>query len=242
LTRAARNCKVCGANRRKRKLKVMKASILRTRFSAVTRRPARPAVAALLGLTGLVMLPAAAFAAHVSGKLTGYENSTPEASRELHFQNAITHDIYLSPSHADGSFAADLPPGVYDLRGERGVILKDSIAVGGDDVSLGIVSEAAPYAPARLFDLQALAPSILTSPAPSTAYIMTADTTVPSSSAVLVPKREIDWSKPSGGEAEAPAPVPAAPPPISSGMPKLGVTPMFPGSQPNSARPGPQPE
>ncbi|HXZ87830.1 MAG TPA: hypothetical protein VEF07_04620, partial [Candidatus Binataceae bacterium] len=125
---------------------------------------------------------------------------------------------------------------------EHGVILKDSIAVGDDDVSLGIVSEAAPYAPARLFDLQALAPSILISPAPSTAYIMTADTTVPSSSAVLIPKREIDWSKPSGGETEAPAPVPVAPPPMSGGIPKLGVTPMLPGSQPNSAQRAPQPE
>lgn len=184
------------------------------------------------------MLPAAALAAHVSGKLTGYETSTPEANRELHFQNAITHDVYLSPTDSGGSFAAELPPGVYDLRAERGVILKDSIMVGEDDVSLGIVSEAAPYAPARLFELQAMAPSILTSPGPSTAYIMTVDTTVPSSSATLIPKREIDWSKPLSGEAEGPA-VPVAPPPMRGGMPKPGVTPMLPGTRSTPQRPNP---
>ena len=243
LTRAACNCKVCGAQLRRRKLKMMKASILHSLFSSARRRPARPVAAALLGLCGLVMLPAAALAGRVSGKLTGYENSTPEASRDLHFQNVITRDIYLSPTHTDGSFAANLPPGVYDLRAERGVILKHSIAVGTDEVSLGIVSDAAPYAPARLFDLQAVAPSILTSPAPSTAYIMTVDTTVPSSSATLVPKREIDWSKRPGDEtAAAPVPVPVTPAPLSSGIPKLGVTPTLPASQPGSARPGPYPE
>ena len=40
--------------------------------------------------------PNHARAARVSGVLTGYENSTPPVSRDLHFQNVITGDSYLS--------------------------------------------------------------------------------------------------------------------------------------------------
>jgi hypothetical protein len=161
-----------------------------------------------MGLAILIATPTIARSARVSGVLTGYESSSPEPSRDLHFQNAITRDTYLSPTHTDGSFAVELPPGLYDLRAERGVILKHAIAVGEADVALGLVSEAAPYAPARLFQLQNIAASILTSPAPSTAYIMTVDTTLlPAGTAYPAPK--IDWSK-------LPAEVQETPHPASS--------------------------
>lgn len=223
----------------------MKTSTPSAQFSTVR---CRASVGAILGLAGLILLPAAAHAARVSGKLTGYESSTPEPSRELHFQNAITHDVYLSPTHPDGSFVAELPPGVYDLRAERGNILKGSIAVGEADLPLGIVNEAAPYAPARLFDLQALAPSILTSPAPSTAFIMTVDTTVPSAGATVIPKPEIDWSKRPGDETQAAAGAVAggtATPPPANGGEGSGNNPMLAEPPLESQRPGlrgPNPE
>jgi hypothetical protein len=145
--------------------------------------------------------------------LMGYETSAPLASRDLHFENSITLDFYLAPTHSDGSFAVELPPGVYNLRAERGAILARAVAVRDTDVALGKVSELAPYAPARLFELEDIAHSILTSPAPSTAYIMTADTTVIPPGAAIVPKPEVDWSKlPPGSEATGPTGVDLPPP------------------------------
>jgi hypothetical protein len=143
----------------------------------------------------LIVAPAMARAARVSGTLTGYESSTPLASRDLHFQNEITGDVFLTPTHADGGFAASLPPGIYSLRTETGAVLKHNIRVGSRPVSVGAVSELAPLAPARLFDYQSIAPSILTSAAPSTAYIMTLDRTLPPPSAPVVPKPQINWSR-----------------------------------------------
>lgn len=203
-----------------------------------------------MGLAVLIATPAIARPARVSGVLTAYESSSPEPSRDLHFQNAITRDIYLSPTHTDGSFAVELPPGLYDLRAERGVILRHAIAVGEADVALGLVSEAAPYAPARLFQLQNIADSILTSPAPSTAYIMTVDTTIlPAGAAYPAPK--IDWSKLPAEVQETPHPAappiasaPAEPPPAAdadggSNAPMSTEPPLGPSKAANPA--GPQP-
>jgi hypothetical protein len=128
--------------------------------------------------------------------LSGYGNSTAQQSRDLHFENQVTHDSYLAPTHGDGSFAVELPPGVYELRSERGAVLKRSITVGQVNVPLGQVSELAPYAPTRWFYFQNVAHSILTSPAPSTAYIMTDDPTVLPPSATTIPKPKMNWSKP----------------------------------------------
>lgn len=162
----------------------------------------------LLAAAAMVALfaytPGVAHAARVGGVLAGYEKSTPLPSRDLHFENEITRDVYLSPTHTDGGFAASLPPGIYSLRTETGAILRRNIRVGSKPVSLGQVSELAPYALARLFDRQWVAPSILTSPAPSTAYIMTVDRTAPPPNAPVAPKPKINWSRlPPGTEASA---------------------------------------
>jgi len=189
------------------------------------------AAGAAIGLAILIMNPASARAARVSGILTGYETSTPEPSRDLHFQNAISGDIYLSPTHNDGSFAVELPPGRYDLRAERGVVLRSGIGVGEADVALGNVSEAAPYAPARLFQLQDVADSILTSPAPSTAYIMTVDTTMLRAGAAY-PAPKIDWSK-------LPAEVQAAPMPVMPPQAAGSPAPAEPPAEAEGAGNGP---
>jgi hypothetical protein len=120
-----------------------------------------------------------ALAAHVSGTFTGYENATPQKAVSLHFENRVTRDAYMTLTAADGSFGAELPPGIYRLRGEHGAVLTGPITVGTADATLGRVSDLAPYSPARLCGLQYLAPAILISPAPSTANIMTLDTTAP---------------------------------------------------------------
>jgi hypothetical protein len=163
-------------------------------------------------------------AARVSGVLTGYENSTPLASRDLHFQNIITGDVYLSPTHSDGSFGASLPPGRYRLRTEAGAVLVNSIVVSRANIDLGRVNELAPLAPQRWWQSQAIAPTRLAAPAPSTAYLMTSDTTPLPATATTIPKPEIDWSKPPSetqasqgpntvtGMATAPLPPPRTPP------------------------------
>jgi hypothetical protein len=149
-----------------------------------------------LALGVVAACPALAAAARVSGVLTTYEGQLAP-SRDLHFENCITQDEYLAPTHADGSFAQRLPPGCYDLRAERGAVLRHGIIVKDNDVAIGAVSELAPLAPARLFDLEELFPTLLTSPAPSTAYIFTHDpTVVPASAAVVaVPSSESEWLK-----------------------------------------------
>jgi hypothetical protein len=170
---------------------------------AVSSAAARLAIAGALALA-LIALALPAHAARVSGALSGYESAAPEANRELHFENALTHDVYLAPTNSDGTFAAELPPGLYHLRAERGVILKPAIAVANAGVALGAVSEAAPCAPWRLWQRQQLAPAQLASPAPATAYLMTADTTVLPPGRAL-PASEIDWSSLPASAAAAPA-------------------------------------
>ena len=154
------------------------------------------AAAIIFILAVLGALPGRARAARVSGILTGYDNSTPLVSRDLHFQNIVTGDAYLSPTHSDGSFRASLPPGRYRLRTETGAILVSSIIVGRANIELGRVNELAPLAPQRWWQSQAIAPSQLAAPAPSTAYLMTSDTTPLPATATTVPKPEIDWTKP----------------------------------------------
>src|SRR5271170_7161627 len=97
----------------------------------------------LISATVLMLLTAAlpARAARVSGTLTGYDNSSPQPNRYLHFENRVTLDVYMAPTAADGSFATNLPPGTYRLREEHGAIIARGIAVGVVDLTLGNVSE-----------------------------------------------------------------------------------------------------
>ena len=184
-------------------------------------RPAtvrRAAAGMAAGAAIVLALAGNAAAARVSGTFVTYQGQ-PTASRDLHFDNCVTHDSFLAPTHADGSFAQSLPPGCYDLRAERGAIVRRAIMVRDADVAVGQVSDLAPLAPARLFDLQELFPTLLTSPAPSTAYIFTHDATVvPASAAVVpVPSSQSEWLKlqqqsAAGANAGANSGMPAAPP------------------------------
>ena len=145
-------------------------------------------LATLLAIAALTGIPSPARAGTVSGILVQYEGA-PDPSRDLHFENVITRDIYMAPTHQDGSFSQQLPPGIYRLRTEVGAILANDIGVADADVPLGRVSELAPLAPARMFQLQTIAPTIIKSPAPSTAFTYTEDTTVLPPTAQAVPKK-----------------------------------------------------
>ena len=131
----------------------------------------------LMGVTLILAAPASA--ARISGTFKGYEQAAPQKGVYLHLENMVTHDSYMALTANDGSFSADLPPGVYRVRGERGAILAGPLTVGAADTALGPVSDLAPFAPSRFCHLQQLAPSMLTSPAPSAANIMTEDKTTP---------------------------------------------------------------
>jgi len=115
--------------------------------------------------------PAAAItfsSAHVSGTFV-YWDGKPMDNRQLHFQNRASGDMFVAATDNHGDFATYLPPGLYDLRAERGVILKEKILVGNDDFNIGRVVEPAPTDPRRLLDRQGVAEAIVQSPAPATA-------------------------------------------------------------------------
>jgi len=106
--------------------------------------------------------------AHVSGTFV-YWDGKPMDNRQLHFQNRASGDMFVAATDNHGDFATYLPPGLYDLRAERGVILKEKILVGNDDFNIGRVVEPAPTDPRRLLDRQGVAEAIVQSPAPATA-------------------------------------------------------------------------
>ena len=124
-------------------------------------------IAAAAGLAAGAQI---AGAANVSG-LMSYRDGSPGARRWLHYENRVTNDIYIAPTTPDGSFTADLPPGLYDLRAERGVILADKIRVDAEDVNIGHVVEPAPLDVRRPFESEGVGEALVESPAPSTANL-----------------------------------------------------------------------
>lgn len=139
-------------------------------------------IGALIGCSALAVvltlgLPGGAWAARVSGTLIGTPQQ-PDTGRRFHFQDRITGDIFIVPIGDDGSFALNLPPGKYDLRAQHGVMVWRNIVVGDHDVTLGKFQEHPPNAISRVLAWQSLFPSLLTSPAPSAAYLFTLDPTV----------------------------------------------------------------
>ena len=130
--------------------------------------------ALLLGFLGAVMLAGSAAAiqfssARVSGNFV-YVGGAPAENRQLHFQNRASSDLFVAPTDSKGVFSAYLPPGLYDLRAERGVVLKSKIlVVGNDDFSIGTVVEPAPLDVRKPFERQSVVPPIVQSAAPATA-------------------------------------------------------------------------
>jgi hypothetical protein len=111
-------------------------------------------------------------AANVSGVMS-YRDGKAADKRQLHYENLVTSDIYVAPTKPDGSFSADLPPGFYDLRAERGLVLASGIRVDSADVNIGHVVEPAPLDLRRLFEREGVGEAIIDSPAPATANVTT---------------------------------------------------------------------
>ncbi len=109
-------------------------------------------------------------AANVSGVMS-YRDGKPAERRQLHYENRVTNDIFVAPTKPDGSFTADLPPGLYDLRAERGVILASKIRVDTADVNVGHVVEPAPLDVRRPFEHEGVADALVDSPAPATSNV-----------------------------------------------------------------------
>ena len=120
---------------------------------------------------GLASWTRIAGAANVSG-LMSYRDGKPAERRQLHYENRVTNDIFVAPTKPDGSFTADLPPGFYDLRAERGVVLATKIRVDNEDVNLGHVIEPPMLDVRRPFEHEGVADTILDSPAPATANVV----------------------------------------------------------------------
>jgi hypothetical protein len=155
-----------------------------------------PLTALLAGLVMLAAVTTPAFAMRVGGTLIS-PTGQPINSRDLHFQDCVTYDIYLSPTHVDGSFAAQLPPGCYQLRNETGAIIIHRIYVTKYDVNVGQVHEEPSNPFAAFLVRQTIFPTLLTSPAPSTAYVFTRDTAAgllpATAEKVPVPSSESEW-------------------------------------------------
>jgi hypothetical protein len=121
-------------------------------------------------VAAMLALPASSIAATVSGSLQD-ANGAPLPNTQIHFEDRVDHDLFLLETGADGGFATDLPPGVYDLRGDRGTVIARGIAVENADVALGSVREPGLFAGLRIFDRQGVTRGMITTPAPGTANI-----------------------------------------------------------------------
>jgi hypothetical protein len=114
---------------------------------------------------------ARADAAMVSGIYAG-ARGTPSAGHQLHFENRISGDIFITHTGSDGSFSTDLPPGTYDLRAEHGLVVKSKIKVSTAAMDLGHVGSGKPIDMLLLpFERQGVAPTIINSEAPATAHL-----------------------------------------------------------------------
>ncbi len=122
------------------------------------------AMLAILGIVGAAASPACA--ALVSGTLTG----AASGGRQIHFENRVTHDLFLLSTDPDGKFSVDLPPGSYDLRGDRGAIIGSPIVVDESDLALGKIAGSDGWG-ASIFHREGVLEGLVATPAPSTANL-----------------------------------------------------------------------
>jgi hypothetical protein len=119
----------------------------------------------------LMLITARAEATMVSGIFVTREGGKPLTDHQLHFENRISGDIFLARTGSDGAFASDLPAGTYDLRAERGLIVKSKIVVGDNELNVGRVTDGAPFDLRRPFEREGIGPALLDTEAPATAHL-----------------------------------------------------------------------
>ena len=155
-------------------------------------------------------------AAQVGGMLSAPSGQI--AHRELHFENHATRDIFMAPTSDRGEFSADLPPGIYSLRGERGTIFVPEIIVEADPVNLGTVNQPTGFNPWRIFQMEGVVKVLVHTPAPSTAYLTSEAEGIGSMMPAVPMPGPV--SQP-GGVASPPPSVPAASPAPASTSSRL---------------------
>ncbi len=122
---------------------------------------------AVLGIAGVAGSPA--FAANVSGVLITVDGKAAR-SRQIHFEDRVTHDLFLIMTDRDGKFSLDLPPGSYDLRSDRGAIMGPMIVVDEAGIALGNIVQPSGWR-GLIFQREGVLKGVVTTPAPSTANI-----------------------------------------------------------------------
>jgi hypothetical protein len=171
----------------------------------------RNAVSRALGIalaTTILLGVARADATMVSGVYTGVRGAT-SAGHQLHFDNLVSGDIFITHTGSDGSFSTDLPPGTYDLRAEHGLVVKSKIPVGTGAVNLGQVGSGKSIDMfLRPFQRQGVAPTIINSEAPATAHLATTSNAAGSSVDGAPAQSSATFYAPG-----SPAPAPANTPP-----------------------------
>jgi hypothetical protein len=104
-----------------------------------------------------------------SGRLLTHQGQ-PAAGQQIHFENRVNGDAFLTKTRGDGSFSLALAPGAYDLRDEDGPIIVRYIDVRDQDINLGTVSEPGPLA--QLLESERIAPALIQSPASVTSDVV----------------------------------------------------------------------
>jgi len=110
-----------------------------------------------------------AFAANVSGVLITVGGKAAPGC-QIHFEDRVTHDLFLIMTDRDGKFSVDLPPGSYDLRSDRGAIMGPLIVVDEADIALGSIVQPSGWR-GLIFRREGVLKGVVTTSAPSTANI-----------------------------------------------------------------------
>ena len=104
----------------------------------------------------------------ISGKLLTYQGQ-PAADRQIHLENTVTADAYLTATGKDGSFSIAVPPAAYNLREKHGPIVAGNIQAWSGAINLGTMSE--PGALQQFLQSEGIAPALVHSPAPITSNV-----------------------------------------------------------------------
>ncbi|HYA35559.1 MAG TPA: hypothetical protein VEF03_08060 [Candidatus Binataceae bacterium] len=150
----------------------------------------RFAVSVAIALT----LSATGYCAEVSGTFVSFDGK-PVSDTQLHFEAIPGGDIFMTRTGADGKFSTVLRRGTYEIRTERGLVLKSRVKVDTSDVNVGQLRDGAPLDVRRPFQREVLGPAMVETSAPATAHLGNA--AAPAGSAVTTLKPPAPAASPS---------------------------------------------
>jgi len=130
--------------------------------ASILRFAASVAIAFALSATG--------YCAEVSGTFVSFDGK-PVSDTQLHFEAIPGGDIYMTRTGADGKFSTTLRRGAYEIRTERGLVLKSRVRIDATDLNVGQLRDGAPLDVRRPFQREVLGPAIVETSAPATAHL-----------------------------------------------------------------------